>query len=99
MNDSALAQDLYEKRYLMLRENAAENMFQDRSREFDLHLAELAETGAYKSGMTENISANHQKYSIAFPERGFLVKVGKGKEAEQLSANELKAAFTGSLPR
>ena len=34
MNDSALAQDLYEKRYLMLRQRDAENMFWDRGRDF-----------------------------------------------------------------
>ncbi len=97
MNDSALAQDLYEKRYLMLRQNDAENMFWDRSREFNLHLAELAKTGAYESSMTGNISANHEKYNMLFMKEVSLVREGRGKEAEQLSSNDLKAAFTALL--
>lgn len=92
INDSALAQDLYEKRYLMLRQNDAENMFWDRGREFNLHLAELAKAG-YESSMTGNISANHQKYNMLFMKEVSLVRDGKGKEAEQMSSNELKAAF------
>ncbi len=97
MNDSALAQDLYEKRYLMLRQNDAENMFWDRSREFNLHLAELEKTGIYDSSMTGNISENHQKYNMLFKKEVSLVREGKGKEAEQISFRELKSAFAALL--
>ena len=97
MNDSALAQDLYEKRYLMLRENDAENMFWDRGREFNLHLAELAKAGVYESSMTGSISENHQKYNMLFTKEVSLVREGRDKEAEQLSSNDLKTAFAALL--
>ncbi|MFZ2197779.1 MAG: MCP four helix bundle domain-containing protein [Thermodesulfovibrionales bacterium] len=97
MNDSSLAQDLYEKRYLMLRQNDAENMFWDRSREFNQHLSELAKTGLYDISMTENISANHQKYNALFKKEVSLVREGKSKEAEQISSSELKTAFAALL--
>lgn len=97
MNDSALAQDLYEKRYLMLRQNDAENMFWDRSRVFKLHLAELAKTGLYDSSMTENISAAHQKYNALFKKEVSLVREGRSKEAEQISSSDLKSAFAALL--
>ena len=97
MNDSALAQDLYEKRHLMLRQNDAENMFWDRSREFNLRLAELAKTGIYDSGMTENIFANHEKYNMLFIKEVSLVREGRSKEAEQMSSREVKAAFAALL--
>jgi len=97
INDSALAQDLYEKRYLMLRQNDAENMFWDRSREFNSHLAELAKTGAYDSSMTGKISENHQKYNMLFMKEASLVRKGKVKDAEQLSSSEVKAAFAALL--
>ena len=97
MNDSALAQDLYEKRYLMLRQNDAENMFWDRSRVFNMHLAELVKTGLYDSSVTENISANHEKYNGLFRKEVTLVREGKSQEAEQISSRELKSAFASLL--
>jgi GGDEF domain-containing protein len=97
MNDSALAQDLYEKRFLMLRQNDAENMFWDRSRDFNLHLAELLKTGIHDSSMTGNISSNHQKYTRLFTKEVSLVREGRSKEAEQLSSNDLKTAFAALL--
>jgi diguanylate cyclase (GGDEF)-like protein len=97
INDSALAQDLYEKRYLMLRQHDAENMFWDRAREFKFYLAELAKTGAFETSLTENISANHNKYNSLFARELSLVREGRSNEAEEVSSNEIKAAFSALL--
>ena len=97
MNDSVLAQDLHEKRYLMLRQLDAENLFLDRGREFGFYLAELAATGLYEPGVTDNISACHQKYNELFTQEAALIKQGKIKEAEDMSSNETKAGFNALL--
>lgn len=97
MNDSVLAQDLYEKRYLMLRQHDAENMFWDRGREFKRHLTELAGSGAYESSVTDNISASHQKYNALFTKEVSLIKEGRNQEAGEMSLNDTKAAFNALL--
>ena len=97
MNDNVLAQDLYEKRYLMLRQHDAENMFRDRESGFRLHLAELVGTGIFKSSLTDNLSASHQKYNTLFIKEASLIKEGRYKEAEEMSSGEIKAAFNALL--
>ena len=97
INDSALAQDLFEKRYLMLHQHDAENMFWDRAREFKFYLAELVKTGVYESSVTDGIAANQKKYSSLFAREVSLVREGRGKEAEEISSNEMKAAFNSLL--
>lgn len=93
MNDSMLAQDLHEKRYLMIHQQDAENMFWNRSREFKLLLAELVRSGAYESDVTDSISAKHEKYDALFLKEVSLIKDGADKEAEALSASQLKPSF------
>jgi len=97
MNDSIQAQDLYEKRYLLLRQSDAETMFWDRGKNFREHLAELARTGAYERNATDNLSANHQKYNALFTEEASLIKAGREKEAAEMSSNETKAVFNSLL--
>jgi len=97
MNDSILAQDLYEKRFLMLRQFDAEPMFWERSRDFKSHLEGLVLTGGYEKSVTDVISAGHEKYNAFFTQEVALVKSGKTREAEELSANELKASFNSVL--
>ncbi|RPI36182.1 MAG: HAMP domain-containing protein [Nitrospiraceae bacterium] len=97
MNDSILAQDLYEKRFLMLRQSDAENMFFERSRDFKSYLEGLVRTGGYEKSLTEAISSGHEKYNELFTQEVTLIKSGRGKEAEEISANELKASFNAVL--
>jgi diguanylate cyclase (GGDEF)-like protein len=97
MNDDILAQDLYEKRYLMLRQLEAENMFWERSRDFKLLLAEIVRTERYEKGVTEAISARHEKYNALFSKEVSLIKSERSKEAEEISANELKASFNSVI--
>jgi GGDEF domain-containing protein/CHASE3 domain sensor protein len=97
LNDSILAQDLYEKRYLMLRQSHAENIFWDRGREFTFYLSELAATKAFEPGLTDAVAAKHQKYHALFRQEVELVRGGKSKEAEEMSATETRTALNGIL--
>lgn len=97
MNDSILAQDLYEKRFLFLRQNDAEDSFWERGRDFKLNLAELARTGLYEHALTENLSAGLQKYHALFSNEVAFIREGKQREAEEMSLNETKAAFSSLL--
>jgi len=93
MNDSILAQDLHEKRHLLLRQGNAEDMFRERARDFGLYLTELARTGIYDRAMIENLSASHQKYNEMFMKEVSLLREGKQREAEALSSQETKKTF------
>jgi diguanylate cyclase (GGDEF)-like protein len=97
MNDSILAQDLYEKRFLMLGQLDAENMFWERSRDFNSYLEGLVHTGGYEKNVTDVISADHKKYNELFTQEVTLIKSGRRKEAEEISASELKASFNSVL--
>ncbi len=97
MNDSILAQDLHEKRYLILRQRDAESLFWDKGEEFKQHLAELARSGAYESSMIDKISANHQRYNTLFTKEVSLVKQGKSPEAEEMSSTDTKTALNDLL--
>jgi GGDEF domain-containing protein len=95
MNDSILAQDLYEKRYLMLRQHDAESMFWDRGRDFKMYLGELVRAGVFDSNVTDGLSGSHKNYNALFMREVSLAKEGRTKDAEELSANDMKAAFNG----
>ena len=55
LNDSVLAQDLYEKRYLTLQQAEAENLFWRRSREFKSLLLDIGKTELYLGKILESI--------------------------------------------
>jgi len=93
LNDSILAQDLYEKRFLMLRQQDAESLFWSRSREFRELLAEINKTETYISGVIEGILTVHEKYNTLFTRQAQLIRDGRSREAEEISANEMKSAF------
>ncbi|MDH4231401.1 MAG: diguanylate cyclase [Nitrospirota bacterium] len=97
MNDDVLAQDLHEKRYLMLRQFDAENLFWERSRDFKAHLTEIVRTGRYDGSVTDAISASHEKYNAFFTKEVSLIRAGRNGEAEEISANELKASYNSVL--
>jgi diguanylate cyclase (GGDEF)-like protein len=90
---------LYEKRYLLLHQQDAENMFWNRSREFKSLLTELARTGVYESGMTDAVAAKHEKYEALFIKEASILKEGRDKdqEAEAFSAERLKPSFNSII--
>lgn len=93
LNDSTLAQDLYEKRYLTLQQADAENLFWNRSREFKSLLSEISSTDSSLKSSLDNINALHDHYIQLVAKEIALVKSGKRGEAEEISAVSLKTGF------
>ncbi len=97
MNDSILAQDLYEKRYLALQQAEAESLFWSRSREFKSLASDILRTAPYLKAILENINAYHDNYDTLFTKESSLIKSGKSKEAGDISSQELKLNFNKIL--
>ncbi len=93
LNDSLLAQDLYEKRFLMLHQRSAEDLYWSRSKEFRDALAEISKTESYISGGIENILSTHETYNALFTRQSQLIRNGKTQEAEEISDSEMKSVF------
>ena len=97
LNDSTLAQDLYEKRYLTLQQADAENLFWNRSREFKSLLSEISWTDSSLKTSIDNINALHDHYIQLVAKEISLVKSGKRGEAEEISAVSLKTGLNKIL--
>ena len=97
LNDSTLAQDLYEKRYLTLQQADAENLFWNRSREFKSLLSEISSTDSSLKTSIDNINALHDHYIQLVAKEISLVKSGKRGEAEEISAVSLKTGLNKIL--
>jgi diguanylate cyclase (GGDEF)-like protein len=97
LNDSILAQDLYEKRSLMLQQQDAENLFWARSKEFRALLEETSKTETYISANVETLISLHEKYNTLFAREIQLIKDRKNQEAEEISGYELKLHFNKIL--
>jgi diguanylate cyclase (GGDEF)-like protein len=93
LNDSILAQDLYEKRFLMLQQQDAENAFWSRSKEFGEILAEINKTETYISPIIGTLASLHDAYNVLFTREAELVRENRLKEAEEVSAQEAKGVF------
>ena len=93
LNDSILAQDLYEKRSFLLQQQDAENMFWARSKEFRSLLGEISQTEKYISTNIETLISLHEKYNTLFAREIQLIKVHKSQEAEEISSHDLKSYF------
>lgn len=97
LNDSILAQDLYEKRSLLLQQQDAENLFWTRSKEFRNLLGEISKTETYISGNVETLISLHEKYNTLFTREIQLIKDRKNQEAEEISGHDLKSHFNKIL--
>jgi diguanylate cyclase (GGDEF)-like protein len=97
LNDSILAQDLYEKRSLLLQQQDAENLFWTRSREFKDLLGEIGKTETYIGANVEALISLHEQYNTLFTKEIQLIKDRNNKEAEELSGHELKSSFSKIL--
>lgn len=91
--DSIQAQDLYEKRFLTLHHQEAENMFLNKSREFKSLAVELGQTAPTLGKILESVSSSHKNYNLLFMKEASLIKAGKFDEAEKISQGELKTTF------
>ncbi len=94
LNDSILAQDLYEKRFLLLRQADAEQMFWSRSKDFRALLTEIGKEEASVKETVEVLFAAHAQFDDLFAREVSLLKENKADEANAISANALKTSFT-----
>ncbi len=93
LNDALLAQDLFEKRFLTLRQPDAENSFWARSRAFKSLLTDIgASEGALKN-VIGGIGGTHESYDTLFMKESSMVKAGKMDEAAEMSSGPLATAF------
>jgi diguanylate cyclase (GGDEF)-like protein len=94
LSDGILAQDLYEKRLLMLQQHEAENLFWTRSSEFREILADIKKTETYIEPLIDTILSLHNTYTGLFTRESQLVRERKIREAEEISSKETKAVFS-----
>jgi GGDEF domain-containing protein/CHASE3 domain sensor protein len=97
INDHILAQDLYEKRYLVFRDSASEESFWKRSSEFRALITDTEKTYPSFTNLLNDLSQAHKSYDKTFKQEVTLLKKGKKKEAERLSSNDLKNHLSNIL--
>jgi GGDEF domain-containing protein len=93
LHDSILAQDLYEKRFLMLQQQEAETLFRARGREFRALLSEIGAAEEHVRAAAESITAYHDTYSSLFAKATDLIRGGNVRSAEEVSSHEMKPYF------
>jgi GGDEF domain-containing protein len=91
LNDALLAQDLFEKRFLTLRQADAEDSFWSRSREFTSLLADVAASEGTLKSVIKSIAGAHDSYDMLFMKEASLVKAGNAAEALAMSSGPLAA--------
>ena len=91
MLDAILAQDTYEKRYLILVRTDVRNLFWKRGEEFDVKLALLKSLPGKERFPLGKIEQLHRQYGDLFMKEMRLVRAGNLREASALSNHELKS--------
>lgn len=90
MLDAILAQDTYEKRYLILKRGDIRSLFWKRGEEFDGKVSFLKTLPEHERFPLKKLEKLHQRYSDLFVKEMKLVKGGNLSEASALSNGELK---------
>jgi GGDEF domain-containing protein/CHASE3 domain sensor protein len=93
LNDCMQAQDLYEQRFLTFQHEDSENLFWNRSRDFKSLLSEIGAAQPLLKSPLENMLVHHDNYDQLFIKEAALIRSGKKKEAEEISATALRASF------
>ncbi|MBI5025194.1 MAG: MCP four helix bundle domain-containing protein [Nitrospirae bacterium] len=93
MRDNLLAQDSYEKRYLILRDSEVSDVFWNRSYEFEQTLERMASLQPSMATVIEKIKKLHDAYDNIFSKEISLTKAKRYREAENLSEHDLKSTF------
>jgi len=91
MLDTILAQDTYEKRYLVLVRTDVRSLFWKRGEEFDVKLALLKSLPGQERFPLEKIEKLHRQYGDLFKKETGLVREGNLEKASELSNKELKS--------
>lgn len=93
MIDALLAQDMYEKRYLILRGAAMRGLFLKRGEEFDRVLASLQNRPGTAGRKLDSIASLHESYAKLFRREVMMVQAGGPDSAIALSNGALKKNF------
>lgn len=94
LNDSILAQDLFEKRYLLLRQVDAENHFWSRNTEFKVTLVDMHRNTLWPEDVLDALAAAHEQYTALFKKEAALLKNGAEAEASRMSSQELRENYS-----
>jgi diguanylate cyclase (GGDEF)-like protein len=97
LNDSVLAQDLYEKRFLTLQQQEAEQSFTSRNKEFRGLLDDIRKTDPYLAEDLNSIISAHDRYTVLFAREVQQLKVKDRHGAEEISSREMKPVFNKML--
>ncbi len=89
MIEAALAQDNFEKRYLILKSDDMKALFAKRGDEFQIWLTSLKKLSDKNSLPVESIKALHDKYTELFDQEVQLVRSKKSSKAESLSNSSM----------
>jgi len=90
MLDTLLAQDTYEKRYLILGDNDMRTLFRKRAKEFNQWIAVLKEIPDQDPDLLKKISELNKQYCNLFEREARLLKSGDLEAAASLSQGSLK---------
>lgn len=87
--ETLLAQDTYEKRYLILRRKDLRHLYWERAKEFSANLEELKRTGRTGDLPLETIEKLHARYGDLYLEMTGYIRKGKIAAAEELSNGDM----------
>jgi diguanylate cyclase (GGDEF)-like protein len=90
MLDALLGQDMYEKRYLILKSGDMRDLFAKRGKEFDAWLATLKGLPEAAGLPTESIEHLHLRYTDLFSKEVQFVRLKKVEEAYAVSNQQLR---------
>lgn len=90
MREALLAQDAYEKRYLILRDNDMRNLFRKRSEEFKSLIEVLRNLHSSTQLPLEQVSILHTRYGNLFAREMKLIRAGDTAGAMAISNGGLK---------
>ena len=90
MLDALLGQDMYEKRYLILKSGDMRVLFADRGKEFDAWLATLKSLPDASGIPVGSIERLHRKYTDLFTKEIQLIRSKKVEQANAVSNQELR---------
>ncbi len=99
MLDALLAQDTYEKRFLILKSEDMQSLFAKRGEEFGAWLNSLRTLPPQACLPLEDIHRLHARYSELFGEETALVRSKKIDKAYELSNDQVKVVLDGLIDR
>ena len=87
--ETLLAQETYEKRYLILRRQDLAHLYWERAKEFSANLEELKRVDLARNLQLETIEKLHARYGELYLEMTEYVRKGKVTSAEELSNGDM----------